>query len=154
MIAKHYAKRVVTIPGHATAIEAARRMRAEQVGCLVVTNEDNVVVGILTDRDLTRRVIAHATRDGSVAVLEVMSSPPVFADANQPVHEVLELMGKHGVRRVPILREGRAVGLLSLDDLLQVVAMELHDLALGSACRRTAAAVLDRVDSRQERSTL
>lgn len=108
---------------------AAARMHDRKVGTLVVLNSDRVPVGIVTDRDLTVRVLAEG-RDGTqTTVAEVMTSSPKTVSEQTPIEEALGLMRAGAFRRVPVLdADGRLAGLLSLDDILDLLAEEFRDI--------------------------
>jgi CBS domain-containing protein len=129
-LAEHYLKDVVTIPGEATARDAADAMRARAVGSLVVLR-DGGPVGIVTDRDLLERVIANGKDAGATPTAEVMSQPLQVAGPEDPLDRIVKLMSAQGIRRVPVVRDGELVGIVALDDVLAEVAEELHDLAEG-----------------------
>ncbi|MFD0274628.1 cyclic nucleotide-binding/CBS domain-containing protein [Kitasatospora sp. NPDC127111] len=116
----------ITVAPDATALEAARRMEAEAVGCLMVA-EGGVLHGVLTDRDLVVRVLATgATPETPVGVL--MSAPAVTIDADQDLAAAYRAFRRSGVRRLPVLEAGRPVGLLAIDDLFLDVLQRLSDL--------------------------
>jgi CBS domain-containing protein len=129
-MADHYHKDVATIPVEATARDAADAMRARAVGSVVVLR-DGEPVGILTDRDLLARVVADGKDAGVTSIADVMSQPLHVAHPEDPLDRVVELMSARGIRRVPVVRDGELVGMVTLDDVLAEVADELHDLAEG-----------------------
>jgi CBS domain-containing protein len=129
-MADHYHKDVATIPVEATARDAADAMRARAVGSVVVLR-DGEPVGILTDRDLLARVVADGKDAGVTSIADVMSQPLHVAHPEDPLDRVVELMSARGIRRVPVVRDGELVGMVTLDDVLAEVAGELHDLAEG-----------------------
>ncbi len=95
--------------------EAARLMVKEDLGFLPV-GDDEKLVGIITDRDITVRVIAEG-RDGRARVGDVMSSEVKYCYDDQSVDEVVDNMGDIQVRRLPVVsREKRLVGIVSLAD--------------------------------------
>jgi CBS domain-containing protein len=105
-------------------------MAEAKVGSIVVTGEDGRPQGIVTDRDLTVRVMARDRDANKVRVQEVMSPAPIFALAERDATYVLELMRDQGVRRLPVVDdEQRVVGVVALDDLIQSVAADLHAVA-------------------------
>jgi len=112
-------------PEHSVRV-AAEVMEAAGVGAAVVVDGD-VPVGIVTDRDLVRRVLARAVPDDA-RVDSVMTTPIVTIDAAEEEGRAFELIGRHGVRRLVVVDGGRFVGLVSLDDLLVQVADELRHL--------------------------
>ena len=111
--------------------EAAKLMREHHVGSLVVVVErakERVPVGILTDRDIVVAVVAKEMDPAKLTVGDVMSHG-VFAVREQDgLAEVLRAMREHGVRRVPVVtHSGALAGILTIDDLLELVADELSD---------------------------
>jgi CBS domain-containing protein len=111
--------------------EAARLMREHHVGSLIVVVDrakERVPVGILTDRDIVVAVVAKELDARTLKVGEVMSGG-VFAVREQDgLAEVLRAMREHGVRRVPVVTpSGALAGILTIDDLLELVADELGD---------------------------
>jgi CBS domain-containing protein len=109
-----------------TVRAAAEVMEAAGIGATVVVDGD-VPVGIVTDRDLVRRVLARGVPDDA-RVDSVMTTPVVTVDAAEEVDRAFELIGRHGVRRLVVVDGGRFVGLVSLDDLLVRVSDELRHL--------------------------
>lgn len=116
---------------HMSVSEAARLMLEQHVGSLVVIEEtDNgrVVIGIMTDRDIAVAVVARDFNAQTLRVADVMSSAPITARAEDSVNDVLSLMRRHGVRRIPVTTEqGVLIGIVTLDDLLEIAAEELRD---------------------------
>lgn len=137
--AERHVKRVATIRADSSVHAAAHTMHAEAVGCLVVLDDDERVVGIVTDRDLTVRAIAWSHAPGDMRVENVMTRDPVTTTPSVLVRDVLALMKSHGVRRVPVLLDDKAVGIVALDDILEELSRELRDLAIEAPRRyRTA----------------
>ena len=101
-----------------TVQEAARLMKSEDVGALPIV-EDGRIVGVVTDRDLSIRVVAEA-RDAETPVREVASKDIVTIDPQQSLEEAARLMAEHQVRRLPVVEEdGRLVGMLAQADVAQ-----------------------------------
>lgn len=113
--------------------QAAKLMREQHVGDLVVVEEQagrRIPVGILTDRDLVIEILAKDVDMNAVAVGDVMSSELLTANENDGLYETLQRMRAKGVRRVPVVDVGGAlVGIVSADDLLDLLADELTALA-------------------------
>lgn len=122
--------------------EAAELMRDQHVGSLVVVREaqaGRIVVGMMTDRDIAVVAVARDFDPQSLRVADIMSSDPVTARPEHSVNEVLTMMRERGIRRVPVTSDdGVLIGLVTLDDLLEVVAEEMQDFvkAIASAQRR------------------
>lgn len=99
-----------------TLVEAARAMRDHDVGTTVVL-EDDEVRGIVTDRDMVVRALAEG-RDPSQTVLgQIASRELVTLSPDDTVDQAVQLMREHAVRRLPVVRNGRPVGIVSLGDL-------------------------------------
>jgi CBS domain-containing protein len=128
--AERYRKEVATIDASATARDAADAMKAAGVGSLVVLR-DGRPAGIVTDRDLLARVVAAGREAVSTPLAEVMSEPLHAISPEEPLERAVERMKAEGIRRVPVVRDGELVGMITLDDVLVAVAEELHDLAAG-----------------------
>jgi CBS domain-containing protein len=100
-----------------TVAEAVRLMRQEKVGCLLVC-EGEKLVGILTERDLMRRVLA-AGKPLTSAVAECMTPHPVVVDRKEPVGAVIRRMEEGGYRHLPVVDEGgHVVGILSVKRII------------------------------------
>jgi CBS domain-containing protein len=100
-----------------TAADAARMMRDSDVGSLPVLSAGNEPVGIVTDRDIAIRVVAEGRDPNTVRVSEIYSENPVTVEPDQPLDEALRLMAQHKVRRLPVVEDGRLVGVLAQADV-------------------------------------
>ncbi len=108
-----------------SARTAAQRMREHNVGTLVVRDENGRPAGILTDRDLVLRVMAEGKDPAVTPVLEVMTVVPKKVAEDTPIENALALMRSEECRRLPVVgRDGKLVGVLSLDDVLELLAEE------------------------------
>lgn len=117
----------VAITPDASVKAAAGIMERAGVGALGVV-EDGRLIGIVTDRDLVRRVIARGL-PMDARVDSVMTAPAVTIDADADVHSVFALLRGHAIRRVPVVRGHEFIGMISVDDLLIDLAADLADLA-------------------------
>jgi len=108
---------------------AARRMHDRQVGALVVVNKAREPVGIVTDRDLTVRVLAEGLDAQQTSLAEVMTRPARSAPEGTPIEEAVRLMRRGAFRRLPVVDDyGKLVGIATLDDILDLVTKELHEI--------------------------
>lgn len=124
-------KEVVTIAPGADLCEAAHLMRERHVGMLVVVEPvaaqaDRLVQGILTDRDIVVTVIGRDAEPKGLKVVDVMTRNPLMVLEGASVAGVVRLMRMNGVRRVPVVgARNELIGVLSIDDVLDVVADQL-----------------------------
>lgn len=126
--------RDVAVAFRSTALhEAARSMRERHVGSLVVvdeTAEGRVVAGMLTDRDIVTAVVARQVDAATLCVGDVMTEDVTTVREGDSLHDVIALMRHRRVRRVPVTAaQQRLVGVLSSDDVVRLLADELHGLA-------------------------
>ena len=130
MVARDIMKtNVVTVPPSTSVTEAATIMREENIGCLVVVDVDKKLLGIITDRDIVMSVVANGKSPLEVLVGDVMTDELITVQENESIFEILRVLGKNSIRRVPVLKGGRLVGIVSVDDLIVLVVTELSNLA-------------------------
>ena len=109
----------VTVAGASTAVEAARAMRDEGVGDVIVV-EGSAICGILTDRDITVRGVALGRDPGQIRARDLCSRSVATLEPTQTVDEAFRVMREEAVRRLPVVDDGRPVGIVSLADLAEV----------------------------------
>jgi len=118
-----YQRDVDTASKHETVPTVAQRMESRNVGSLVVLDEGGYPVGIVTDRDLALRVLAHRLDPEETAVADVMTRDPHALAEDTTIEEAVRAMRSHGVRRMPVVADdGRLRGVVSLDDVLTRLA--------------------------------
>jgi CBS domain-containing protein len=123
---------VIFVHRHTRLSEAARLMREHHVGSLVVVDEDargRVPVGMITDRDIVVEVLTADLDYRTLSAGEIMSKDLVVARDEDDALDTLKLMRARGIRRVPVVgRAGTLVGIVTVDDLLEIVSEQLGDL--------------------------
>jgi CBS domain-containing protein len=107
-----------TVEIGASLVDAAREMRDGNIGNVIVTDGGRVA-GIVTDRDIVVRVIAEGREAQGTTVGDVCSSGPRTLEPGESVDVAAQAMGQDGIRRLPVVRDGELVGVLSLGDLAQ-----------------------------------
>ena len=109
-------RRVVSADGDAEAGDIARIMREQNVGSVVIRDPDGAPAAMITDRDLTVRVLADA-RSLSERVGDHASRPLVTGEPQMALEEAAALMVQHRIRRLPVLAGDELVGIVTLDDI-------------------------------------
>jgi CBS domain-containing protein len=105
-----------SIGASASVVEAARLMREQHIGSLPVT-EDERLVGMITDRDITTRVVAESAVPETTSVGDVYSRDLISVEANSDLEEALRLMARHQVRRLPVVENDQLVGMVAQADI-------------------------------------
>jgi len=111
---------VIAIDKEDTAQEAALLMDKNDVGCIIVTSNDEKPVGIITERDMITRVLAKNTLPSKVKASKVMTSPLLTIDPDETLTEAARKMSRLNVRRLGVIYKGNLVGLVSSKDILAV----------------------------------
>jgi len=128
-----YSTGVVHLDRKESIFEAARLMRSQHVGDIVVTERRagrTVPCGILTDRDIVVEVVADELPMSGLTVEDVMCRDLVLASSHASLDELIHLMRQHGVRRIPVVdSDGNLAGIVSADDLMERVGQEVSQLA-------------------------
>ncbi|MET7878719.1 CBS domain-containing protein [Micromonospora profundi] len=108
--------RLVTMDGNDTLSAAAQEMRDSAIGDVVVTDGDSVV-GIVTDRDITVRGVAENRDPGMTRLKEIISRDVITVSQYDDAVSAADLMRTYAVRRLPVIEDGRLIGLVSMGDL-------------------------------------
>ena len=115
-ISEVMATNVVTLDAKSTAAEAARMMKERDIGDVVVREADRVC-GIVTDRDIVVRAVAEDKNPQNVTLADICSHDLVTLAPTDSVSDAARVMSERAVRRVPVVENGKAVGIVSLGDL-------------------------------------
>lgn len=108
-----------TISTDATIAEAASVMSAKSIGSLIVL-EDERPSGIVTERDVVTKVAALDKKPSSVRVKDIMTSPLIAIHPHQEVVEAAKIMSGRKIRRLPVIKDGQLVGIVTENDILRV----------------------------------
>jgi CBS domain-containing protein len=126
-------RQVVVAPKSLSVSEAAQLMRSRHVGDVVVIEERGGrthPVGIVTDRDIVVEVVAAGVNPDALTVADIIGPELTTVSESEGVYEAFFYMRSKGVRRMPVVdREGVLVGIVTLDDLLSLLAEEMSELA-------------------------
>ena len=108
-----------TVTGDDTALDAAKAMRDGDFGAIVVVGDGGEVRGILTDRDIVVRCIAAEKIPAETKVSEVFSTEPTTLSADDSLDAAVDALRRANVRRLPVVEDGRVVGIVSIGDLAE-----------------------------------
>ncbi len=126
-------KEIITVQSEDSVLDAAKLMRQNHVGdVLVVENRNgiNIPIGIVTDRDLVMEIMAPELDASVITVGDIMAPEFTTVKESAGLFEAIQHMRNMAVRRLPVVDEsGQLVGIITLDDLLVLLADELHALA-------------------------
>ncbi len=117
---------VATIRPDASIKRAADWLRAKNIGALVVA-EDDAILGIVSERDIVRAFSQYGEPVASMPVRDIMTHGLITVGAEDDLNRVMRLMTMHRVRHLPVLRNGKLAGMISIGD---VVKRRLDDLEL------------------------
>ena len=124
---------VISIRGSADVADAAKLMRDEHVGFLVVFNEGDELrkpVGVITDRDIVLLVTARDLNAHDVTIADVMTRQPLIASEHDDMTDLLQGMRLAGIRRVPVVdTRGALQGVIAADDAIDLVTSLLCDIS-------------------------
>lgn len=141
-------RKVIIVHSGDSALEAAQLMRQHHVGDVVVVQDlgtRRIPVGIVTDRDLVVEIMAPGLDPNALTVGDIMTPDIATVNENASLLEAVELMRTRGVRRLPVTDPfGNLSGILTLDDLLELLAEEMTNLARSVTLGQTRESVIRR----------
>jgi signal-transduction protein with cAMP-binding, CBS, and nucleotidyltransferase domain len=116
-IKKLVTHRLETIHLHESAQEAAKKMKHKEIGSLLVIDESDVFVGIITEKDLVSRICVHNKSSAEVFVKDIMSSPLVYIDYNATLADAAKKMVESKIEHLLIKKGSKLIGILTTSDL-------------------------------------
>jgi len=117
---------ICKLPTAASVQDGARQMREDNVAAVVVADDAGAMVGIVTERDLTRRVLAEGRDPGATTLGDIMTKDPDTLAPSDSASEALELMRVRRYRHLPVVDETGVVGMVSIRDLYDAVKDDLE----------------------------
>lgn len=119
---------VITASPEQNVLHAATLMRDKKIGSVVITKDERPI-GILTDRDIVMRLMTDSKEAFNTKIQEVMTKNPYVVPEGIGIWELIKMMKKYAVRRFPVVSgEGKIVGMITMDDLIELMGEELSDL--------------------------
>lgn len=131
-------KNVAYLNPSSTVIEAARLMQKHNVGAIPVCDQ-NGVLGIVTDRDIVVRNVAHGTSPESTAVKDVMTSQIQTVSPDMDINDVSKRMSQNQIRRLPVVENNKLVGIVALGDIASDVRYDTEASAALSEISKPSA---------------
>jgi CBS domain-containing protein len=115
-----------TVKPKTSVKEVANIMRDNGIGnCIVVSNKP---LGIITESDIIKKVVAEDLKASEVNVEEIMSSPIIVIDPYAPLEEAMKTMGKCNIRRLPVVEKGKLIGIITNKDISKISPI-LHEIS-------------------------
>lgn len=116
-------EKVVSIQAEATVKDAVDLMNRHDIGCLIV-DKDGTVEGIITERDVLKRVVSESKDVSLTKVSEVMSKPLIVGGPTMYIEDAVKLMLKKNIKKLPITEGGQVIGIITLSDVAKVANIE------------------------------
>ena len=114
---------VIKVRVDATVKEAVEIINKHEIGCLIVT-KNGETIGIMTERDVLKRVIPKSKNPEKTKVSEIMSTPLIVGGPDMYIEDAARLMFKKNIKKLPIMENGKLVGLLTLSDIARIVHIQ------------------------------
>jgi len=124
---------LITIDAGDTVKKAAELMDKNDIGCLIVVSYGNPI-GIVTERDMLRRVLLQKRDLGKTKVGYIMSAPLITSSPETDIRDAVRLMNERRTKKLPVIEEGQLIGLISLTDIIRSLAYFEH--VISSLCAR------------------
>ncbi len=118
---------ITSISPDASVFEAIKLMADENIGSLIVLDDDGRLVGIVTERDYARKVIVKGRSSDDTRVAEIMSVDVMTAGGDDTVNSCMEIMTEKKIRHLPVVEDDRVVAMISIGDLVQAVIADQRE---------------------------
>ena len=129
-IVKCCREQVVAVSPDTPAVEVAKIMGEKNVGSVVIVTGDNRPTGVITDRDLTIRVMAHEKDPGEVRAGDIATRDVITFRDSMGIYEAIQKMTAEGIRRMPITDDaGKLIGIVTMDDIVRMLGEEMASIA-------------------------
>ena len=119
-------KNIKTTDSSATALEAAKVMTDNNIGCLVVV--DNVLEGIITERDMLNKIVAKDRDPKKVTVKEIMSRNVISISPDKDMEVACDLMSKHRIKRLPVVFGNEVIGIITSTDVVAMLSSVIREV--------------------------
>ena len=119
-------RKILSIGPDASVFDAIKLMAEEAVGSLLVMDGENLL-GIITERDYARKVIIKGRSSESMSVSEIMTAELCTTTSAETVNECMEMMTSRGIRHLPVVEDGKVIGLISIGDLVEAIIADQQE---------------------------
>ncbi len=126
MFKKKKSHRIITIRPDTSIPEAARILKEEHIGALMIMGDDGTLVGIMSERDIVRAIPEHGADLFSLSVEQLMTRSVVTCGPDARVHQIMEKMTAGHFRHMPVLEDGNLIGMISIGDVVKTRLDELE----------------------------
>jgi CBS domain-containing protein len=120
-------RNVISISADASVFDAIRMMADESIGSLVVLDENDGLVGIVTERDYARKVIVKGRSSRDTRVAEIMTADVLTTGCDNTVNSCMEIMTEKKLRHLPVVEDGRVIAMVSIGDLVQAIIADQQE---------------------------
>ncbi len=127
MFRRKKAHRIVTIGPETAVAEAAKILKEEHIGALMVTGGDGALAGIISERDIVRAIPEYGREFLDLTVGHLMTHPVVTCGPEGRVHQIMKIMTNKHFRHMPVLEDGKLIGMISIGDVVKSRVEELED---------------------------
>ncbi len=120
-------RNLISISPNASVFDAIKLMADKSIGSLVVLDENENLVGIVTERDYARKVIVKGRSSHDTRVAEIMTGDVMTARSDHTVNSCMELMTQKKIRHLPVIENDRLVAMVSIGDLVQAIIADQQE---------------------------
>lgn len=124
-VLRHKGSHVVTVPTGALVKDLVEILAENNIGAIVVLNGEQVA-GIVSERDIVRRLYRQGMRILDTPVSAIMSTPVVTCSPEDTVEDLMSIMTEHRFRHLPVIQAGRLIGIVSIGDVVKNVVAQLE----------------------------
>jgi len=128
--------KVITIDPNATVKEAAKLMNRHEIGCLIAVKKGNAS-GIITERDLLKKIIEQTKNPEKTKVHEIMSKRLIVGTPQMEIADAVRLMLQKKIKKLPIVEDGKVIGLITLTDIARTTRIEPQMIGVIKELRKT-----------------
>lgn len=127
-------KKVVQATSDTTLNEIAKLMQANDVGCVPICNQENNVIGFVTDRDIITRCVASGKQCEQTKASDIMTTKVIKTTPDTEIKDATQTMSTNQIRRLPVIENNQIVGMLTIGDLAQNQEVQPEELGDTMEC--------------------